>query len=231
MPAKMSAGFRNTELHRAVANGDTTKVIALLQSLSDPNVTDSEGQTALHYACSRGHLQVAELLLSNRYGRNNKKEEKSTCRKGDPDKVPIDARTHLINVSANSQDLVRINTNTIPNEAPKIDINAGDRIGWTPLHFAVWNGHKEVIQLLLQAHARPCAEDNQGQTPLHIAAARGNIEVMALLVEAGSKITVRDKEGHTPQQIFALEGHGNIERWLEYVVKRAAERRDVDCID
>ena len=50
------------------------------------------------------------------------------------------------------------------------DVNAKVAIwGRTPLHFAAWNGHKEVAELLIENGAEVNAKDNYGRTPLDLA--------------------------------------------------------------
>ena len=51
-------------------------------------------------------------------------------------------------------------------------VNAKDDNGWTPLHHAAWNSHKEIIELLIAAGADMNAKDNYGdygKTPLDYA--------------------------------------------------------------
>jgi ankyrin repeat protein len=51
----------------------------------------------------------------------------------------------------------------IENEA---DVNAKDEYGWTPLHWACYNGKVAIISFLLDKKADVNAEDNYGDTPL-----------------------------------------------------------------
>lgn len=41
--------------------------------------------------------------------------------------------------------------------------------GWTPLHFAAWNGHLEVVRLLLDFGAMKMVVAKDGATPLKMA--------------------------------------------------------------
>src|SRR5882762_8112045 len=48
---------------------------------------------------------------------------------------------------------------------------AKDENGFTPLHLAAANGHKDMVDFLLTTKADVNAKDNSGSTPLHQAAA------------------------------------------------------------
>ncbi|XP_063994123.1 mucin-12 [Diachasmimorpha longicaudata] len=62
-------GVGETVLHRAARLGYTDVAAYCLEKLnSPPSPKDNAGYTPLHEACSRGHLQIAKLLLS--YGAN-----------------------------------------------------------------------------------------------------------------------------------------------------------------
>jgi hypothetical protein len=51
------------------------------------------------------------------------------------------------------------------------DLNLLDEKGMTPLHHAVFGGHVDVINALLDAGANPNVQAEHGITPLHLAAA------------------------------------------------------------
>ena len=50
--------------------------------------------------------------------------------------------------------------------AADVDVNAKDRMGWTPLCEAAINGHKEIAELLLANGADVNVKDDRGMTPL-----------------------------------------------------------------
>lgn len=56
----------------------------------------------------------------------------------------------------------------------------------TPLHWAVQEGHIEVIELLLEAGADVNAVDIEGFTPLHLAVGDNRIEIVKVLLNAGA---------------------------------------------
>ena len=66
-------------------------------------------------------------------------------------------------------------------------MNAKDDNGWTPLHFAVYYGHKEIVELLIAKGAEVNAKDKNGWTPLHLAVDGGHTETADLLRKHGGK--------------------------------------------
>ena len=70
----------------------------------------------------------------------------------------------------------------------------------TPLHYAVWRGHADVICVLLNHGAAVNSRDVLGRTPLHLTTyARRCVEVAKVLIEQGADVTARTIEsGKTP---------------------------------
>ena len=61
------------------------------------------------------------------------------------------------------------------------DVNAKDKYGYTPLHFAVGNGYPKIVEVLLKNDAKVNAKNKNGITPLHLAACNGRTEIVELL--------------------------------------------------
>ncbi|KAL0829878.1 hypothetical protein ABMA28_003358 [Loxostege sticticalis] len=61
-------------------------------------------------------------------------------------------------------------------------VNVQDDNGYTPLHHACLNGHKEIVRMLLSVDASPCIADKRGATPLHLAAWKGESNIVAMLL-------------------------------------------------
>lgn len=78
-----------------------------------------------------------------------------------------------------------------------------DSEGSTPVHRAVRNMHKEMIEFLLDMGADPNAVENDGVTPLHIAASLGNVECIYLLagVNKADVNIMTETHGKTPLDI------------------------------
>jgi ankyrin repeat protein len=64
--------------------------------------------------------------------------------------------------------------------------DTSDSLGMTPLHYAVANGHKEVIELLLVT-AGVNVKTGNGLTPLDLAVSKGDKEIIAILRKHGGK--------------------------------------------
>ena len=73
------------------------------------------------------------------------------------------------------------------------DINAGDKLGETPLHEAVVRGYADIASLLIEKGADVNARDVRGLTPVHAAAWRGYREIVALLINNGADIHAHDQ--------------------------------------
>jgi ankyrin repeat protein len=85
-------------------------------------------------------------------------------------------------------------------------INCHDPRGWTPLHYAAFNGQAKIIPMLLAHGATVDAADNDGATPLHAAAAAGYADAIEALLQGGAKINALDHNGDTPLQNAAEAG-------------------------
>ncbi len=81
-----------------------------------------------------------------------------------------------------------------------------NKTGWTPLHYAATNGHAEVIRLLLEHHAYIDAESPNGSTPLMMASMYGSPESVKLLLDEGADPLLKNQLGLTALQ-FAQRGN------------------------
>lgn len=98
-----------------------------------------------------------------------------------------------------------------------------DHDGWTPLHWAIVEGHYGLTKWLLGLGANPAAANTEGDTAVHWAARLGQVEILDLF--AGSPpelINGVNGEGHTPLHAALSEWDESIEpksrlatiRWL-----------------
>ncbi|CAG8534348.1 4022_t:CDS:2, partial [Cetraspora pellucida] len=90
----------------------------------------------------------------------------------------------------------------------KADCESLDHDGFSPLIYAVTNGHTKCVEILLEAGARiePQGEDGHSRIPLSLACEYGHENVAMLLLEKGAQI-ILDAEGLSPLHLAAREGH------------------------
>ncbi|KAM8976006.1 ankyrin repeat and SAM domain-containing protein 1A [Pelodytes ibericus] len=65
------------------------------------------------------------------------------------------------------------------------NVNCVDNSGYTPLHHASLNGHKDVVEVLLRNEAVTNIADYKGCFPLHLAAWKGDAHIVRLLIHHG----------------------------------------------
>ena len=82
--------------------------------------------------------------------------------------------------------------------------------GWTPLHYAAFEGHLEVTEALVEAGARINDIDNDGKHALLLAAQEGHIAVVETLVNYGAAIDQRSHDGRTALRAAAIDGYKDV---------------------
>lgn len=91
-----------------------------------------------------------------------------------------------------------------------LDETHRDNAGWTPLHYAAFEGHCEVCEALVEAGARVNEVDNDGKHALVLAAQEGHAAVVASLLDAGANIHHTSHDGRSALRVAALEGHKDV---------------------
>ena len=64
-------------------------------------------------------------------------------------------------------------------------IDSKNTQGFTPLHYAAWEGNQDIAVSLLRKGASANAADNKGKTPMHYAAHKDRVNVMYDLLRYG----------------------------------------------
>ena len=84
------------------------------------------------------------------------------------------------------------------------DVNTKDKIGFSPLHWAVRKGQKEIVELLIAKGANVNAQNKIGMTALHGAASDSNKEIADLLIAGGANVNGKTNRGRTPLEMAAV---------------------------
>ncbi|KDQ09605.1 hypothetical protein BOTBODRAFT_85271, partial [Botryobasidium botryosum FD-172 SS1] len=134
------------------------------------DATDAKGRTPLHLAVWHGKFLVVKRLTV-----------------AGADVELLDARGGgLLHYAACSP-------YTLPAFFPrlctiaKLDVNARDHTGLSPLHWAARGSHNRAnLEVMLKAGADINARDHRGRTPLHHAARLGTSRIAKHLISAGA---------------------------------------------
>ena len=72
---------------------------------------------------------------------------------------------------------------------------------------ASYNGHTEIVKILIEKGASIHEKNNNGSTPLHYASDNGHTEIVKILIEKGANIHEKDNDGWTPLHRASYNGH------------------------
>uniref|UniRef100_A0A914X0S8 Uncharacterized protein n=1 Tax=Plectus sambesii TaxID=2011161 RepID=A0A914X0S8_9BILA len=174
-------------LHAAAYMGNADIADALILSGARSNVKDNQWRTPLHRACRSGRDDIVEVLL-----------------KHGADVSPTDRQwqtpLHVCAAYEAVQCAQYLLTVTVDG------VDKGDRLGRAPLHHAAFNGHIEMVELLMAKGANLDARDKRERRPMHWAAFAGHWDVVRMLVLNGADPTAKDKDGLTPLHCAAASG-------------------------
>ncbi len=166
-------------IHVAANTGNIEAVTQHLADGADVNAKMKEGTTPLHFAASKGHKEIAELL-----------------------KMITDGETPLHKAAYEGhKEIAELLI------AEGADVNVKNGFGETPLHRAASRDHKEVAELLIAEGADVNAKIKYGLTPLHLAAASGYKEIVELLTTKDADVNAKGFRGSTPLDITIKQKH------------------------
>jgi cytohesin len=107
------------------------------------------------------------------------------------------------NRAAEGSEIERIRTLV----AAGVDVNVKQRFGYTPLHYAVWDGNRNMVGLLIDKGAAINAATWLGDTPLHSASERHRNDIAEFLISKGTNVNAKGNYGRTPLHHAARLGN------------------------
>lgn len=181
----------------ALERKDVGKMGSLLQRGLDVNTSDQMGNSLLLLAARNGDFPILDLLLRSRANilTINKYGDSAlmlAAIRGDP-------RSVVALVAAGAE------------VAPK---------GWTPLIYAVFGGHSEIVRYLLTLKVDVDAQAENGLTALMAACRNGHMEIVKLLLEHHASVSLVNDAKLSAGDIAAKAGHKEIADLLARVAAR-----------
>ena len=160
------------KLQYAACSGLNSGLDAIIASNPglDVDASTEAGETALSFACERGHWQIANTLLKR--GADPNKHDGMT--------VPL-----ICASERGADDIVR----ELIGHGADVNVECGYDDEYTPLLVAIGAGHPSTIELLLLHGANPNMDFG---TPISVAARNGKHECMDLLLKYGASVMDTD---------------------------------------
>ena len=175
--------YNDTPLHYAALNGRLEVVEYLMKQRGiEKEPRDQSGQTPLHAAAKNGHLNVVKLLMKITDNKEPRDNHQNT---------PLHEAVQIHGDKAET--IVKFML------TQKIDYDAKNADGRTPLHFASLYGNLPVVKKLMKKVQDKEPKDVNGTTPFHNAAANGHEEIVKFFMNyRGIMNEPRDRFGNTP---------------------------------
>eukprot|EP00298_Acanthocystis_sp_HF-20_P010036 c18635_g1_i1.p1 GENE.c18635_g1_i1~~c18635_g1_i1.p1 ORF type:complete len:599 (+),score=223.97 c18635_g1_i1:36-1799(+) len=163
--------------------------------LTNLNIQQNLGDTALHLACYQSNLEITQNLLRFH---------------ADPNVQNWTGATPLIQVLSTPRNLftsskLKISQNLVAQQTKNLELK--NLLGQTALICACQHGHTEIAEAIIQQNASVTTVDNNGRSPLHYACSSGNIEIVKLLLDSRAAHSLTDARGNTPLIAAASGGH------------------------
>ena len=167
----------------------------LIDAGADIETEDDMGRSPLHWSCYSGTLAVVKMLVEAGAGVCVADNKEATCL--------------ILAANFGHTETVRYLVGL-----KDVDVNHEQNIGHTALHWAIQEGHCDVMQVLIDAGSDIEAKDEKGRSPLHWSCFSGKIAVVKMLVKAGAGVRFTDNNGITCLIIASRFGHTETVRYL-----------------
>uniref|UniRef100_A0A8C1D511 Ankyrin repeat domain 28b n=1 Tax=Cyprinus carpio carpio TaxID=630221 RepID=A0A8C1D511_CYPCA len=199
-----------TPLMLSVLGGHTDCVYSLINKGANVDAKDKRGRTALHRGAVTGHEECVEVLLQH-----SASFMVRDCRGRSP--VHLAAACGHVGVLGGLLHAAQ-SVETIP--------VITDHQGYTPLHWACYNGHDTCVEVLLEQELFHKTEGNTF-SPLHCAVINDNEGAAEMLIDTLSPAIVNstDSKNRTPLHAAAFTDH------VECLQLLLGQNAQVNCVD
>lgn len=209
---KVTDGQGNTVLHLSIINDKLDFLSLLLSNVIQTqeklysselqltewvNELNQDGYTVLHLAVSKGSLvlftqKLVKLLFS--FGASNEI------------KTPMGLDVVHLAAQNDYPQLIAYFEET------RLDLEAKDLKGLTPLHWAAYMGAYHAALVLCSCRVSRNCKDNDGHSPLHLAVVGNNLRIVKLLIIKGCIKNQKDNQGKSPiDHAVVNKFHGLVE--------------------
>lgn len=196
--APMDLSGRRPLYHVASIRDRQSAISLLLEHGAEPNLIESNGDTALHIAAGEANTQVCKLLLEHGAHVN------ATNSRG----------LIALHRAAYAYDEYETTACLLEHGA---EVDARDFLGWTALHFAANGGYRSICSTLLECKADVNAKTLSGHTALHLAIESTGRGICRILLEHGADVNAKNADGRTPVQLAVSAGdHDLLQEILDF---------------
>jgi ankyrin repeat protein len=205
------AAASDSPLILAVKNGDAAAVRTLLKQKVDVNASSADGSTAIEWAVHKDNAEMVTVLLSagakadatNRYGvtalslactnANAKIVELLLNAGANPNTASPDGETPLMTAA-------RTGNATAVKLLAAHGAELGAKESWRGQDALMWaaaEGHRAVVELLLELNADVNSQSKQKYSPLLFAVRQGHADIVERLIARGADLNATQTQGAT----------------------------------
>ena len=189
------AVFDSPVLHYAANEGNKEFVQPLIDAQADPEAPNIHGHRALHFAARKGHKDFVEQLFI-------------AVTRLDVNALDIDGKTALhLAAAAGHLSTVRLL------QEKGAEVNMQDSSRNLPIHYAAWDGHIQVVEMLISG-ANANFQGYSGRTVLNIGALRGHESIVRLMLDQNAMLELGDDDKSSALMNAVRMNHNTITHLL-----------------